>query len=285
MRGSVRLSRKNRTVGAGEPAAERVLYCLAQPLSDCEIDVPQVTPATRLPGKEMAAQIISLEPLSHDVSRVILQLPAGKAVHWYAGQYLELLVPAGPSAFSIANAPDGRDLELHVRHSADNPASLEIIELLKSESLVRVRLPGGERFIDPQALPQQPVWFICGSTGFAPAKAMIESLLAAGFDQPIHLYWGARTEQDLYLNELPRQWADAGLVNYVPVLSEQTLPDMRSGLVHEAALADLVNPRQPLIHVGGSPAMAWAVFDALITAGVPAEQIHSDVFDYAPREV
>ncbi len=30
--------------------------------------------------------------------------------------------------------------------------------------------------------------------------------------------------------------------------------------------------------------MAWAVFDALVEEGVPAENIHSDVFDYAPRQ-
>ena len=30
-------------------------------------------------------------------------------------------------------------------------------------------------------------------------------------------------------------------------------------------------------------AMAWSVFDDLVAEGVPAKNIHSDVFDYAPR--
>ena len=49
------------------------------------------------------------------------------------------------------------------------------------------------------------------------------------------------------------------------------------------ALEALAEPTDPLFYVGGSPSMAWAVFDDLIAEGVPAKNIHSDVFDYAPR--
>ena len=51
----------------------------------------------------------------------------------------------------------------------------------------------------------------------------------------------------------------------------------------QAALEALAEPTDPLFYVGGSPSMAWAVFDDLIAEGVPAKNIHSDVFDYAPR--
>ncbi len=61
-------------------------------------------------------------------------------------------------------------------------------------------------------------------------------------------------------------------------------PDHEQGLVHEAALAALSEPQLPLFFLGGSPPMAWAVFDALVEEGVPADNIHCDVFDYAPRD-
>lgn len=283
VRGSVRL-RNGRTVRAGEAAASTVVYCVAHALEDCEINVPDITAPGELPIVEAACQVTDITPLNHDVSRVVLRLPAGKPVRWHAGQYLELLHGDMPAAFSIANARqgDGRDLELHVRHTADNPSSLEIMAQLRSEPVMRVRLPGGRRFM-ADTLPDRPVWFVCGSTGFAPAKAMIEHLLTQRFSHPIYLYWGARRAEDIYLPELPAAWAAAHQVHYVPVLSESDNPDYRHGLVHEAVLADMTDPQQVEIHIGGSPVMAWAVFDALNAAGVPATAMHSDVFDYAPR--
>jgi len=237
-----------------------------------------------LPVHELRCTILGLEALNHDVTRVWLRLPAGAPVQWYAGQYLELLMPEGPCPFSIANAPDEQqyDLELHVRHGEDNPSSLDIMAALNDNETMAVRLPGGERYID--ALPDTPVWFVCGSTGFAPAKAMIEHLRGHGFEGPIKLFWGARTPADLYLDALARDWeAELPAFEYIPVLSEQSAPGYQQGLVHEAATARLGAGEEPLVHVAGSPAMAWTAFDALTGAGLAEHRIHSDVFDYAPR--
>ena len=237
-----------------------------------------------LPVHEVRCRILDLEALNHDVTRVWLRLPAQPAVRWYAGQYLELLMPEGPCPFSIATAPDEEqfNLELHVRHGEDNSSSLEIMAALQENETMDVRLPGGERYID--GLPDSPVWFVCGSTGFAPAKAMIEHLRDQGFRKPVKLFWGARSPADLYLDALPRDWqAEMPAFEYIPVLSEQAPPGHPLGLAHEAAVARLPATEMPLFHVAGSPAMAWAAFDALVEAGISAERIHSDVFDYAPR--
>lgn len=244
----------------------------------------EVAAPGELPVHEVRCRILSLEPLNHDVTRVWLRLPATPAVQWYAGQYLELLMPAGPCPFSIATAPRAGqfNLELHVRHGAANSSSLDILAALQANETVDLRLPGGERYID--ALPDRPVWFVCGSTGFAPAKAMIEHLRNQGFRKPVKLFWGARSQVDLYLDTLPRDWkAEMPALEYIPVLSEQAPPGQSIGLAHEAAVAQLPATETPLIHVAGSPAMAWTAFDALVAAGMPPDCIHSDVFDYAPR--
>lgn len=281
--GSVQVQRKGHIIHAGEPGSERVLYCVALPLADCEIQVPDVRAPGELPVHEVSCQIIEITDLNTDVSRVLLRLPAGKRIHWYAGQYLELLLPrVGDSAFSIANAPGGRDIELHVRYHRENSASLEVMHILRTEPTVRVRLPGGSRYLDK--LPDRPVWFICGSTGFAPVKAMIEFLRNEGFSKPVHLYWGARTRSDLYLEQTARDLAaEMPNLKLVLALSDESHTGYSNGLVHEAALADHPETEKPAIYVGGSPPMAWAVFDALVAAGVPARDIHSDVYDYAPR--
>jgi CDP-4-dehydro-6-deoxyglucose reductase len=246
--------------------------------------VSEVAAPGELPVHEVRCRILELEPLNHDVTRVWLRLPADPAVHWYAGQYLELLMPDGPCPFSIASAPGAEqfNLELHVRQGEANSYSLKILSTLRANETMDVRLPSGGRYIN--TLPDSPVWFVCGSTGFAPAKAMIEYLRKRSFHKPVKLFWGARARADLYLDALPRAWqADMPSLEYIPVLSEQAEPGLASGLAHEAAVAQLPAEETPLIHVAGSPVMAWTAFDALVAAGLPPERIHSDVFDYAPR--
>lgn len=259
-----------------------VLYCVAKPLSDCEINVSEVTAPGELPMHTVNCQVISVHPLNHDISLVQLRLPAGQRIRWHAGQYLMLNIDGDSYPFSIANACTDRDLTLHIRHDDANSAAIGIMALLSTAATVSVTLPGGDRYID--RLPDRPVWFICGSTGFAPVKAMIEHLQQHGFALPVRLFWGARQHPDIYMPDLPAHWQQS-LKDFsaVTALSENHHPDHAQGLIHELALAELDQPTEPLFYLGGSPAMAWAVFDALVAAGVPAHHIHSDVFDYAPR--
>lgn len=282
--GRVHIQRKNLTIHAGEAGSDAVLYCVALAETDCEIDVPDLTLPGEIPARSLHCQIVSVEPLTHDISRVWLRQPAGQPSPWLAGQYL-ILERDTPAAFSIANgpAPGLRELELHVRHSADNPASLDIIETLNRQTGIDVSLPHGERGM--QALPDRPVWFICGSTGFAPAKAMLEFLRANEFEQPVRVFFGAREERDLYLLDwLDALSADMPDMRWLATLSHDNQPGRYAGLAHEPAVEALKEMAQPPeIHVGGSPGMAWAVYDALVAAGHPGELIHSDVFDYAPR--
>lgn len=274
---------KNHTIHAGEAGSSEVLYCVAQPLSDCEISVSDVTAPGELPVHTLNCQIGKIESLNHDVSRVWLMLPAGKRIQWHAGQYLMLNLHGECYPFSIANVCTGRHLELHIRHGDDNSAAQDIMASLNQDSTVSVSLPAGIRFID--SAPTQPVWFICGSTGFAPVKAMIERLVELDFQEPVRLFWGARVAEDLYLTDPLRDWTNQ-LKDFegTTALSDMQHPDHQQGLVHEAAIAALNEPHLPQFFLGGSPPMAWAVFDALVAEGVPAQNIHCDVFDYAPRD-
>lgn len=289
--GCVRFMKTGLPLCADEPGADAVLYCIVGAHSDCRIDASQITAPGELPVNTVRCQIAAITPLNSNVSAVRLRLPAGQRIRWHAGQYL-LLGENQDAAFSIANAADeqpgedSRELLLHIRHDADNQSAVDLINQLRNQATVLATLPLGERYIDQP--PAQPVWFICGSTGFAPARAMIERLAQQQFALPVRLYRGGRQVDDIY----PAQWSDntlARLKDFCETVAVNQAPvaGQFHGMVHEAALADLAklqDPSVPLFHVGGSPAMAWAVFDALVAAGVPAANIHSDVFDYAPRQ-
>src|SRR5690606_21677195 len=128
-----------------------------------------------------------------------------------------------------------RDLEVHFRHLAHHTSAQQHLAWLKQHDLIRVRLPLGHCHL--QALPQRPLWFICGSTGFAPAQAMLQYLADRGYQGALRLFWGNREQADIYLPDAPARLAQRlpGL-SVELVLSDQKLAGYRQGFAHEIAL-------------------------------------------------
>ena len=264
-----------------------VLFCLAKPKSNLIIEVEKVLAPNEMPVRKAKCQIQSVTQMSHDVKCVKLLLPAGKKFDYLPGQYLEIFLDKnGKSAFSIANAPGSREIELHIRHTPDGASSDEIDDLLNNNSLISIEMPRGDCILKPEN--SNHLVFIAGSTGFAPFKAMLETSFKNNRQQTISLYWGGRTLEDLYLHKLITEWdKNYENFNYIPVVSEQGSQltwTGRTGLVHEAVLEDFQDFSKGIeIYIGGSPAMVYAGFDAFKSRGLPEDRIYSDVFSYAPR--
>lgn len=236
------------------------------------------------------AKIISNQRLNRDVYRVqiALQSPGSESVTFSAGQYLELFLPDGRSAFfSIASAPEQLNaLELHIRHMPDSEVNCALVAHLEQASEVELCMAMGQCHLSaPSLVAGRTLFFVAGSTGFAQIKSMVEHLLANQVNQPIHVYWGGRVADDLYLDSLARQWASQHpSLRYTAVLSEAGDGwQGQQGLLPDVVAADLIAPATTDIYACGSPGMVYALVDALEAKGVSERQIHADVFAYAPR--
>jgi CDP-4-dehydro-6-deoxyglucose reductase len=100
----------------------------------------------------------------------------------------------------------------------------------------------------------------------------------------VTLFWGARTQADLYedawLRELDRSHSR---FRYTSVLSEQlATPPHESGRVHEAVVRRVAGLAGFDIYAAGPPAMIDAVRAALPVQGADPARITIDSFDYAP---
>jgi len=269
-----------------------VLACTATPLTDIWVNIDGLKAPGEQSVKKLVCDIKGIESLNHDVYRVRLQLPAtgSLAIEFTAGQYLDVILPDGKQAsFSIGSAPEqGRDLELHIRHMPDSDMSNAIMAHLQNEKTVELELPKGDCCLAAKTLsPDTHFIFAAASTGFAQVKSVVEHLLANQLPNKISIYWGARIEDDMYLERLPQQWeTEHANVNFVPVVSEpENSPNWqgRTGLLPEAVLEDFADFNGVEIFASGSPAMVYALLDAAETRGFNEAQMHSDVFAYAPR--
>jgi CDP-4-dehydro-6-deoxyglucose reductase len=154
----------------------------------------------------------------------------------------------------------------------------------KGREILRFEGPLGSFYLREDS--DKPAIFVAGGTGFAPIKAMIEHMLHHRIPREIVLYWGARTQRDLYLPEVPGRWqSENPNFTFIPVLSEPAAEDAwpgRTGLVHQAVLDDFRDLSGYQVYACGAPPMIDAArrdFTAL--RALPATEFFADSFTYA----
>lgn len=269
-----------------ERAQHQVLLCQAVPRTDLVLVAREVPSVAELPPRVLPLKLVERTLLAPDVMRLVLKPPRGARLRWLAGQYLDVLLDGGRRrAFSIANAPEEAEhVELHIRHVSGGGFTHRVFHELAEGAVLRVEGPLGT-FV-PREDSERALLLVAGGTGFAPLKAIVEHFLHLGSTRPIHFYWGARSERDLYLPALPAQWTQRHPALYfTSVLSEPGATESgrhRTGFVHEVVTADFADLSEFDTYMSGPPAMIEAARRAFVAAGLPEERLYYDSFDYAP---
>lgn len=270
--------------GALEGTADNAcLTCQAVPQTDVSLSVKLLETAAEIEVKTLPCRVSHHKQLAHDVMAVWLKLPDNQRLQFMAGQYVNFLLSDGRErAFSIANAPhDDELIELHIRHVDGGEFTDYVFDRMQDKAILRIRGPLGTFVLREES--DRPVIFMAGGTGFAPIKGQIEHAIHIGDSRPMQLYWGVRSERDLYQAELAGQWAEQhDNISFVPVLSEPSQDwSGRVGFVHEAVVADHADMSGFDVYMAGPPIMVNSGKDAFIEAGLSTDYMFSDSFDFA----
>ncbi len=273
-------------LSAEELAQGKVLLCCATALDDAEIEYDASAAVKAF--KEYRARVVKMEKLTYDVMRVLLKLPEGQQIPFKAGQYINIILDDGQRrAFSFANPPhEAEFVELQIRLMKGGLFTTHVFEKMKEGDEVRFEGPIGDFSLRES---QRPIVFVAGATGFAPVKSMVEDAFKRGLKREIHLYWGVKQLRDLYLPDLPQQWArDHANFHFIPVLSDPAPEDVwngRTGLVHEAILEDFPELKGHEIYACGSVRMVEAIFPFLKNHGAEDGACFSDAFTVSARSM
>ena len=186
-------------------------------------------------------------------------------------------------SFSLANPPhEDQILELQIRHYDGGLFSEYAFHDLKEKAILRIEGPLGQ-FTLKQS--DRPIIMIAGGTGFAPVQSLVEHSLAINDIRPIHFYWGARTESDLYLDNIAKQWSiDHAHIKYIPVLSETGGLNGwtgKTGFVHEAVMQDYADLSGHDVYACGPPPMINAIVESFPRQGLDKDHLFSDSFEFA----
>lgn len=230
------------------------------------------------PAETQEAEVVAIDRMTHDILAIRLEIADRESFRFAAGQYLSLSVPGAPArSYSMASRPDEELVELHIRAVPGGRTSGLIHASLKQGHTVGIEGPGGSAYL--REAHAGPIVALAGGSGLAPIKSIVETALLSGMTQPIHVYFGARTERDLYLVEhfraLEQRFAN---LTFIPALSQTASDRWRGGFVSDALAKDHSDLTGAKAYVAGPPAMVDAALAILGARGVVAADIHADVF-------
>ena len=238
-----------------------------------------------LPIQQATAEVVSVEPVTHDLRHVVLRLVEPVELRYFAGQYVDITVPgAGVTrSFSMANPPGTRTgtLEFVIKVYPDGRFS----RLLADGGLAagdRVDVVGPYGVFTLRESTDARLVFVGGGAGMAPILALLRALAERRSTRDIVLYYGARTQRDLcFTDELRSLEQTLPSFRYVPALSEE---DGSQGWTGETGfVTDVLKRREESLtgahaYVCGPPPMVEAAMPVLAGLGVEERRIYYDKF-------
>jgi len=276
---------QERTLRPEEKAAGKALFCVGKACSDVTLEVKEIGGTGDIQIRTLPCRVEKVEKPAPDVAVLYLKLPAQERMQYLAGQYIDILLKDGKRrSFSMANAPH-RDqyVELHIRHISDGQFTSFVFGEMRDRAILRFEGPLGSFFLREDST--KPILLVAGGTGFAPIKAVLEHAFFTHTDREMVLYWGCRSLADLYMAELPAQWAkEHPNFTFIPVLSDAKPEDNwpgRTGFVHQAVLDDFENLAGYQIYACGAPQMIDACKATFMARGLPEDEFFADSFTYS----
>jgi len=266
--------------GSNMDGLDVVLSCQHIPTRDMVIRAHYFPELGTIITKTCPAKINSLEFRCQNIAVLQLRMPPTTEFNFLPGQYLDVKYQGVSRSYSIASIPNDKNtLELHLKKVENGAMSTKIFAPIKTNQLVQVEGPKGTFFLRNKMTG--PIIFIATGTGFAPVKAMLSQLInEQRFDRPVYIYWGNRTSDLFYDQNLLLAWEDKyDFINVALCLSKTEDKWLgRIGYVQNCVLEDKLALENAEVYACGSIDMISSAKKRLVNAGLNSEHFYSDAF-------
>ena len=237
-----------------------------------------------MPTPSFTCKCIRNDSIAEGIHEIEYTKPDGLV--FIEGQFLLLDVPLidnpkdiQPRAYSIASSPDDETLLLVIKLVEGGRASTWVKEELKPGVSSRVQCPFGKFILDSDT--QKEFMMMCTSTGIAPFRSQLRTILPKGESRKIDLFFGLLNERELFwedeLKELAEQYPNFSY--HISVGDLESSFDGFKGYVQQHAAQVISDFSNKQIYICGAPIMAKAVKEeAINTWGVAKEDVHMEGF-------
>jgi len=229
--------------------------------------------------QSVICNVSSIEKLNDFLYRIFLAPVT--PVSYKAGQYLSVIMGEKDKRhFSIANAPSGEQIELHIGASPENRYAMEVIEKMQNEGKIEAEVGCGDAYLREDSI--RPVILMAGGTGFSYVKSILERIIDLKLENPVHLFWGVKEYAHFYFENEALEWAKQyPNIHFHPVVELSDLSwNGHKGYVHKAVLNEFKDLSPYDIYIVGRFEMAKVARDDFIKQGAMVEHIFGDAFAF-----
>jgi propane monooxygenase reductase component len=261
------------------------LLCRAHVYEDCTVELLNYDEdmiRSGLPIQEGVAEVVSKDPVTHDMRHLVLRLIEPEEIKFFPGQYVDIRIPGTDAvrSFSMANTSsrDGR-LEFVIRIYPDGQFSHFLDQNLEVGDRLDLTGPFGVFTLrDSDA----DLVFVGGGAGMAPILSLLRSMAERSVQRKATYFYGARGRRDLCFEDELRELEDR-LANFrfIPALSEPSGDDDwdgETGLITDVVKQHADDLAGAHAYVCGPPPMVEAAVPLLGSLGVEEKRIYYDKF-------
>lgn len=231
------------------------------------------------------------EQESREILSLYIEPLDGAAVTFSPGQHVPIRLQASADTqlirtYSVSSAPSDGVVRISVK--AQGPASRYLHEQVQVGDILHARPPLGSFTLKTDS--GRPVVLIGAGVGITPLISMMRELVSRvqkqEWDQPVYLFQGARTLQDLAFRDEINTLRDRAprLVHVIRALSDPE-PDAEQGLDYEVrGRLDFKRLQASLplddydFYLCGPASFTQNMYDALHRICVPDARIHAETF-------
>ncbi len=235
-----------------------------------------------LPVQTVQTVVSAVEPLTHDIKRLVLKLIEPQELRFRAGQYVDIRIPGTEEhrSYSMANTPAANDhLEFIVKVFPGGRFSSLLDESFAGTAL-EVTGPYGTCVLRESS--DRDVILIGGGAGMSPLWSLLNDIAERGLKRQVTFYYGARARRDLfYLDKLEELASRLAGFRFIPALSEPLPEDNwqgETGLITEVVDRTLTTGPAVDVYLCGPAPMIDATLPMLARKGIHEDRILFDKF-------
>lgn len=263
-------------------ASGHILMCCNSAVTDVVLEAPEAHSSAEILMQHITAKVKCILYNNEDVALLHLKTPRTNRLRFLAGQYALLGGNDMPAAnYSISSCPcDDMHLHFQIPRIAGNEFSEYVFNQLKAGDAIDINGPRGEFILNEDST--HSLVFIAWHTGFAPIRSLVEHAMALDIAESIYLFWISENNQDRYLDNLCRSWADAlDNFHYHSINASMNDDEFTKNLsVISKINIELDDLSDYDFYVAGNHALIESSKTYLLKNGLPEKQLSTDLIEH-----
>ena len=244
-----------------EESAGYVLTCQLKPRSELVLQIAGTSAVAKTAAATHRGTVTALERLSPSTVALTIEITDRAKLAFLPGQYVNIAVPGTDESrsYSFSNGPTDDALTFLVKITPGGVMSSYLDERARVGDEISFTGPHGSFFLRES---EDPLLLLAGGTGLAPILSILRTLDAGASTRPVHLLYGATTDDDV----VERETIEALAESIENLTWDYCVADRNTTAQHQGYVTALIEPEHlhdgaTAVYLCGPPPMVDAVRD------------------------